>query len=187
MARVVMADDRDPPVASQGIELTLMLLADFRDPSEAARWVATDDVVMGGQSSSALLAGDGVGIFAGELSLARGGGFASVRRRGKVVDLSACEAIDLDVRGDGKRYKLNLRTSDDLDGVVYQAAFETQPGTWRTVELPLAGFAPRFRGRPASRKLERAHVSSLGLVIADRQAGPFRLELSSIAGSLRRA
>ena len=44
-----------------------MLLADFHDADEAARWSPTDDVVMGGQSSSAMLAGDGVRIFAGEL------------------------------------------------------------------------------------------------------------------------
>ena len=162
-----------------------MLLADFHDADEAARWSPTDDVLMGGQSSSAMLAGDGVGIFAGELSLESGGGFASVRRREQVVDLSACDAIELHVRGDGKRYKLNLRTSDSFDGVVYQAAFETQPGTWLTAELFLAGFAPRFRGRPTSGMLDRAHVSSLGLLISDRQAGPFRLEVETIAARLR--
>lgn len=163
-----------------------MLLADFHHAGEAARWRPTDDVVMGGQSSSAMLAGDGVGIFAGKLSLASGGGFASVRRREQVVDLSACEAIELHVRGDGKRYKLNLRTSVRFDGVVYQAAFATQPGTWLTAELPLADFAPRFHGRPVNGTLDRAHVYSLGLLISDRQAGPFRLELSSIAGASRR-
>ena len=160
-----------------------MLLADFHDPNEAPRWRPTDDVVMGGQSSSAMLAGDGVGIFAGELSLERGGGFASVRRTDEAIDLSARDTIELHVRGDGKRYKLNLRTSDSFDGVVYQAAFETQPGTWLTAELSLADFAPRFRGQPASGMLDRAHVSSLGLLISDRQAGPFRLELTSIAAT----
>jgi NADH dehydrogenase [ubiquinone] 1 alpha subcomplex assembly factor 1 len=87
------------------------------------------------------------------------------------------------VRGDGKRYKLNLRTSDGFDGVVYQAAFETQPGAWLTAELPLSDFAPRLRGRPASGMLDRAHVSSLGLLISDRQAGPFRLEVEPIAAT----
>lgn len=163
-----------------------MLLADFHEANEAARWTSTDDVVMGGQSSSAMLAGDGVGIFAGGLSLEGGGGFASVRRREQVVDLSACDAIELQLRGDGKRYKLNLRTSDGFDGVVYQAAFETQPGTWLTAELSLAEFAPRFRGRPASGVLDRAHVSSLGLLISDRQAGPFRLEVETIAATSKR-
>ncbi len=163
----------------------MMWLADFHDADEAARWSPTDDVVMGGQSSSAMLAGDGVGIFAGELSLEGGGGFASVRRQEHVVDLSAFDAIELRVRGDGKRYKLNLRTTDSLDGVVYQAAFETHPGTWLTVALPLEDFAPRFRGRPASGILDRAHVSSLGLVISDRQAGPFRLEVEKIVATPR--
>ena len=157
-----------------------MLLADFHDPDEAARWRPTDDVVMGGVSSSAMVPGDGTGIFCGELSLERGGGFASVRRREEVVDLSALDAVELRVRGDGKRYKLNLRVSGSLDGVVYQAVFETQAGAWTSAELPLSEFAPRFRGRPASGALDRAHVSSLGLLISDRQVGPFRLEVSSI-------
>jgi NADH dehydrogenase [ubiquinone] 1 alpha subcomplex assembly factor 1 len=163
-----------------------MLLADFHDAHEAARWLPTDDVVMGGVSSSAMLAGDGAGIFCGELSLERGGGFASVRRRKEVVDLSAYDAVELRVRGDGKRYKLNLRVSDSIDSVVYQGAFETQAGTWMTAELSLAEFEPRFRGRLASGALDRAHVSSLGLLISDRQVGPFRLEVSSIAATSNR-
>jgi hypothetical protein len=44
-----------------------MLLADSSDPREAARWRSTDDVVMGGQSSSGMHAGDQIGVFAGEL------------------------------------------------------------------------------------------------------------------------
>jgi NADH dehydrogenase [ubiquinone] 1 alpha subcomplex assembly factor 1 len=159
-----------------------MLLADFNDADEAARWRPTDDIVMGGQSSSAMQAGDGVGVFAGELSLESGGGFASVRRREQLVDLSACDAIELHVRGDGRRYKLNLRTSVSFDAVVYQAAFATRPGTWQTVTLPLTAFEPRFRGRPAAGTLDRAHVASLGLLISDKQAGPFRLEVKAIAG-----
>jgi NADH dehydrogenase [ubiquinone] 1 alpha subcomplex assembly factor 1 len=162
-----------------------MLLADFRDPGEAARWTATDDVVMGGQSSSALLAGDGVGVFAGEVSLERGGGFASVRRAEEAVDLSACDAIELRVCGDGRRYKLNLRTSDAFDAVVYQSAFDTRPGTWLTARLPLTDFVPRFRGRPAEGALDLARVSSLGMLISDRQAGPFRLEVETISATSR--
>ncbi len=46
-----------------------MLLADFNDPTEAERWQSIDDVVMGGRSASAMLAGDQVGVFTGRLSL----------------------------------------------------------------------------------------------------------------------
>ncbi len=162
-----------------------MLLADFRDVNESACWRPTDDVVMGGQSSSAMLAGAGVGVFAGELSLRGGGGFASVRRQEQIMDLSLCDVIELYVRGDGKTYKLNLRTSSRFDGVVYQAPFATESGTWLTARLPLAAFEPRFRGRRAAGTLEPANVSSLGLLISDKQAGPFRLELSTIVATLR--
>lgn len=160
-------------------------LADFTDTAEVARWSVIGDVVMGGRSSSEMLAGDQVCVFAGTLSLDRGGGFASVRRCDELVDLSAHDAIELRVRGDGKRYKLNLRTSDDIDGVVYQVDFETEIGRWQTVRLPLASFTPRFRGRPARGTLVPAHVRSVGLLISDRQAGPFRLELSTIIATPR--
>jgi len=160
-----------------------MLLANFDDPAEAERWQSIDDVVMGGQSTSAMLAGDQIGVFAGKLSLERGGGFASVRRRDQPVDLSAYDGIELRLRGDGKRYKFNLRTSAGSDGVVYQASFETQPAIWQTPRMAFAAFVPRFRGRPAPGTLDPAQVSSLGLLISDRQAGTFRLELSTITAS----
>jgi hypothetical protein len=36
-----------------------------------------------------------------------GGGFASLRRRDEPMSLPACNAIELRVCGDGKRYKLS--------------------------------------------------------------------------------
>jgi len=155
-------------------------LADFSDAAEAGRWQAIDDVVMGGQSRSAMLAGERSGVFTGTVSLARGGGFASVRRREQLVDLSRYSALELRLRGDGRRYKLNLRAAGDVDGLVYQASFGTAPGTWQTTRMALEDFAPRFRGRPVRGTLDRRRVCSLGLLISDQQAGPFRLELSSI-------
>jgi len=160
-------------------------LADFSDPAEANRWQSIDDVVMGGQSSSAMLAGERSGVFAGTVSLARGGGFASVRRSEERVDLSSCSAIEVRCRGDGKRYKLNLRVAGDYDGLVYQAPFETKPGTWQTARMPLQAFTPRFRGRPVEGTLDPRRVSSVGLLISDHQEGAFRLELLSIIATAR--
>ncbi|MDP1829530.1 MAG: CIA30 family protein [Archangium sp.] len=62
-------------------------LADFGDAAEPARWWPTDDVVMGGKSSSALRPSARTGVFEGELSLENGGGFASVRRLDEAIDL----------------------------------------------------------------------------------------------------
>jgi len=155
-------------------------LADFSDPAEANRWHSIDDVVMGGQSHSAMLAGERSGVFAGTVSLARGGGFASVRRSEQRLDLSSCSVIEIRLRGDGKRYKLNLRVAGEYDGLVYQAPFETEADTWQTARLPFHAFTPRFRGRPVEGTLDRRRVSSVGLLISDHQEGAFRLELLSI-------
>lgn len=88
----------------------------------------------------------------------------------------------LKVRGDGKRYKLNLRTDNAFDGVNYQAAFETSAGTWTLVRLPLSAFIPTFGGRsvPGAPQLDAARAHQIGLMIADRQAGSFALAVCSI-------
>jgi hypothetical protein len=89
----------------------------------------------------------------------------------------------LEVRGDGKRYKLNLRTDDAFDGVNYQAAFQTPRDQWTTVRLPNSGFRATFRGRVVATAppLDPARVRQVGLMIADRQVGTFALEVRSIS------
>lgn len=58
----------------------------------------------------------------------------------------------LEVRGDGQRYKLNLRTDDNFDGIyIHQAGFTPPAGEWAWVRLPLAGFVATWRGRPSLR------------------------------------
>jgi hypothetical protein len=121
-------------------------------------------------------------VFEGVVSLDNNGGFASVRsRRGELGTPGAVSYV-LEVRGDGKRYKLNLRTDDAFDGVSYQAAFETPRDQWTTVRLPVAEFRPTFRGRVVATAppLDPARVRQVGLMIADRQAGAFSLAVRSI-------
>ena len=86
------------------------------------------------------------------------------------------------MRGDGRRYKINLRTDVRSDGILYTAIIEARDGDWQTVHLPFKNFRPTFRGRvsPEAAPLDVSHVTSLGLMISDRQAGPFRLELATI-------
>ncbi len=161
------------------------MILDFRDPSAARGWLAIDDRVMGGVSASALRpTPEGTAVFEGTVSLERGGGFASVRSGPLELDLSGCRGLRLSVRGDGKRYKLNLRDDAAFDGVVWQQEFDPPADAWAAVELPLERFEARWRGRPVpeSPPLDRARVQSLGLVIGERQAGRFRLEIAWIDG-----
>lgn len=48
-------------------------------------------------------------------------------------DLSAYDGIELRVKGDGKRYKLIVRTSFEWDTVGYTASFDTTKGELQSV------------------------------------------------------
>jgi hypothetical protein len=155
----------------------------FESAASVAGWSAIDDVVMGGVSRSHLRYDPaGYAVFEGFVSLEHNGGFASVRSGLQDLGVPGAAAYSIEFNGDGKRYKLNLRTDDAFDGVNYQAAFEAPAGPWTWVRLSLCAFVPTFRGRRVSDapKLDPARVRQIGLMIADRQAGPFALAVRSI-------
>ena len=159
----------------------------FGTPPIAAAWRAIDDRVMGGISRSRLRhdAG-GHAVFEGELSLAQGGGFASVRAPVaaplSAPDVAAAQAVVIEALGDGRTYKLSLFMDETFDAPAYQAGFTPPAGRWQVVVLPLAGFVPRFRGRAVTGAptLDLARLRQVGLMIAEQQAGPFALQLRSI-------
>jgi NADH dehydrogenase [ubiquinone] 1 alpha subcomplex assembly factor 1 len=155
---------------------------DFRDPAQVRAWTAVDDRVMGGVSASrAEIAPEGL-VFHGTVSLAHGGGFASIRAQPREYGLAGATAFVLRVQGDGRTYKFGVRTDDAFDGVQYQARFATRPGEWIDVEWPVTAFQPTFRGRavPDAPALDPARIRVFGFLIAERQAGPFRLVVESI-------
>ncbi len=161
----------------------LQMLFDFTDPVAVDDWHAIDDRVMGGVSQSRLRhAPAGHAVFEGEVSLARNGGFASVRSspgdRGR-ADASCCT---IEVRGSHRQYKLSLLTDDGFDSLNYQAGFAPVGDGWHTLHLPLAAFRPSFRGRevPGAPPLEARRIRQVGLMIAARQAGPFSLDIRRI-------
>jgi len=167
--------------------LTLLLTAmsaaaqpviDFADPASLSGFRVINDGVMGGVSTSRLAHADGALRFEGEVSLENNGGFASFR--GSLRLPGGASAVLLTVRGDGQRYKLALKLDDSGSTPQYQAPF-VAPGEWTTVRFVAADFAASFRGRavPAA-PLELGEVRALGVLISDRQAGPFRLELREV-------
>ncbi|CAL9102099.1 unnamed protein product [Musa textilis] len=119
-------------------------------------WGALDDVVMGGVSESGFQVdpkgnedGGPTGLFKGVVSIANNGGFTSIRTKNFSTpeDLSAYDGIEIRVKGDGRRYKLILRTSSDWDTVGYTASFDTTKEKWETIKLPFSSFRPIFRAR----------------------------------------
>lgn len=146
-------------------------------------WVAVNDDVMGGRSRGEGRIVDGMLHFSGELSLEQGGGFASLRSAGNCFDLRGALALLLRVRGDGRRYQLRVATGARFRGtpVWYGASFDTIAGQWTSVRTPIDALLPRYRGAllpgPA---LDVSRIEQLGLLVGDRQAGPFALAVDWI-------
>jgi len=162
-----------------------MDLVDLTDPDATRRFLVVNDDVMGGVSTSRIgHEGDAL-VFAGTLRLDHGGGFASMR--GPIGsgsdpvarDLRAWLGIEIVFRGDGRRYKLTLRDGGGGEGVVHRAAFGTRPDETMTVRLPFEAFEAWRRGRRLldAPPLERSAVLELGVLVSDKQAGHFRIDL----------
>lgn len=159
-----------------------MILFDFVDPSAASAWQAIDDRVMGGVSRSQLRADAGHAVFEGTVSGENNGGFASVRAAVAAPGIDDLEHLQIEQRGAPAVYYVNLRTDTARDGISYRAEF-TATDAWTTLELPLTDFDATFRGRavPDAPTLTPSAIRQVGLMIAERQLGPFSLAVRRIA------
>lgn len=161
------------------------MILDFTIPSTCS-WEAVDDRIMGGSSQSQPKYIDGIGLrFSGDVSLENNGGFASIRSNTAQYDLSAYSGLILRLRGDGKSYKLSLRTDHFFDGVSYQGRFTTEKDSWQEISLLFADLTPTHHGIKLSTlpPMDAAKVTSFGLFISDRQEGPFQCEIAWIKGA----
>ncbi len=164
------------------------IIFDFQTATNSPAWQVVNDDVMGGVSTSQFqLLTNGGAIFSGVVSLENNGGFASVRSSPVRENLNGCDAFVLRVRGDGRRYKFTVRTESGFDAPNYQGEFTTKRGAWEEHRLSFKDFVPTFRGRVLTDvpPLDPAKVTSVGLLISDKQAGPFRLEMSWIKATGR--
>jgi monofunctional biosynthetic peptidoglycan transglycosylase len=155
-------------------------LIQFTEPGDV-RWSIVNDGVMGGRSHSDIaLADEGVALFSGTVSLENNGGFASVRARFPSLDLSEFAGVMIRVRGDGRRYQLRLQTDGSFDNLAYRAEFDTRDGEWMEIFLPFDVFEPTFRGYVprGAPSLDVRRIGQMGLLIGDKRAGPFSLEIA---------
>jgi len=159
------------------------LLTDFSDPAVAKSWVSVNDDVMGGVSQGGFrISDENTLVFSGKLSLENRGGFASIRSRPAELSLSGYDTIAVRLKGDGRTYYLNLRTSpSQRSAASYRAAMKTTATTWQEVRVPLRDFEyTAFGRRIGARPPEAGGIRSVGFTLADKKAGPFRLEVAWI-------
>jgi Complex I intermediate-associated protein 30 (CIA30) len=158
-------------------------------------WGAVDDVVMGGVSISGLKVLPDRAIFSGQVSTDNSGGFASIRTRNfsPPLDLSPYRGIALAVQGDGQRYKLLLRSSEQWDGLGYAYSFDTEAQGLTRIQIPFEALVPVLRAKTVSVKspLDLEQIFSVQIMLSKFEydgalnprfwPGDFRLELFSIA------
>lgn len=158
-------------------------LMDFSDASVARQWISVNDGVMGGISEGGFRITEGKTLeFSGNLSLENRGGFASIRTRPADLNLDGYDTIALRVKGDGRTYYLDLRISSARAAGSYRAPLKTQEDTWQEVRIPLKDFKYSAFGRSVTGvdPLMANKIQSVGFTLADKQAGPFRLEVDWI-------
>jgi monofunctional biosynthetic peptidoglycan transglycosylase len=110
------------------------------------------------------------------MSLENNGGFASVRSEWQELDLSNHDGILLRVLGDGKSYRLRIRTATTDRRVSYNALFETIPNEWQLVYIPFKEMVPTSFGYAVDAgPLDSANIGSFGLMLSDKQPGEFEL------------
>lgn len=156
------------------------LLFRFDGQDVARPWQTVNDGVMGGRSDGRFKINQDKKLeFFGTLSLENNGGFASVRARGAKLGLKRGDVIVARVRGDGRQYNFNLYSQRTRYS--YRQAFKTEKDKWIEVEIPVDKFAATWRGRVfPSEKLDPSDVNGLGILLGDKKAGPFKLEVDWI-------
>lgn len=144
-------------------------------------WAVVNDTVMGGVSSSTLDRNTGI-LFSGALSLDNNGGFVSMRTQATLPPLIGTESLLIEASSD--------------DGNVYQVVFWLRgqgprlyyKHDFKPSETPLTlrydDFTPTSYGRQvvaAPLKKQLSNIMSIGILMGDKQEGPFALQLTELA------
>jgi monofunctional biosynthetic peptidoglycan transglycosylase len=171
MATTAMAED------------TLIPLFDFTEADPAKQWQTVNDGVMGGVSEGKFKITDAKTMeFFGTLSLANNGGFASVRTKGRKLSLEKGDTLVAKIRGDGRQYMLNLYPNRQRMAYSYRATVQTKKDEWTEVKVPLEKFEATSFGRIVKNAglVKPEEINSLGFMLGDKKAGPFKMEIEWI-------
>ncbi len=156
-------------------------LDDFNKTRSAGTWMNVNDGVMGGVSRGGhRVSPEHTLVFKGEISLENNGGFSSIRTSGETLDLSGYDGLEIKVKGDGRMYYLTTRASGRRM-LAFWSPIQTVKGEWQVLRVPFDAFYATYMGKTIPvMKLNTKKVTSVGLMLYDKKAGPFALEVDSI-------
>jgi len=174
------------------------LVADFADKASFLKWRVSTDAEIRGKSVANISWDEEskTGIFEGVLDQTvdpsvrdhvKKSGFAAIRSPpiDTPVDLLKYDCLEVRAKGDGKVYVLNLLPLDRYmaeEWRLFQAPLITKPHVWHTTLIPFSDFLSSYRGMIDAEpfKYSGQPLVGLGFLMAQRVAGPFRLELDWI-------
>jgi len=155
----------------------------FTVEQSSQNWRAVNDGVMGGRSSGGPSFEDGYMVFAGVINT-NGGGFSSIRTDIESGLLNEASGLTLRVKSDGRAYKVTFRTNARyrFRPISFQAEIPpTETGKWECVTVPFEALSASVFGRSVKGAVfDKSKVEEFGIILADGQDGPFRLELDRI-------
>lgn len=157
------------------------IMIDLTRPNEHQQWKATNDNVMGGISQGRLTFDGQSSQFWGELSLDNNGGFSSINRPIEPLPFEI-NRVEVEFIGDGRPYQLRLATWKRGYRITYKHEFTTIKGQRQEKIFDLNNFQAVFRGRllNGAPALTAQDIKQVGLLITDKQPGPFVLNLIQI-------
>lgn len=155
----------------------------FENPTERQGWRAVNDGVMGGKSLGGPRFENDHMLFEGVINT-NGGGFSSIRKDITPGSLKDASGLKLRTKPDGRNYKLTFRTDARHRGrlISFQGAIpQSKAGQWSDVTVSFDDLTASLFGQPVKGKaFDNAAVQEIGIIIADGQDGPFRLEVDWI-------
>ena len=164
-------------------EDALIPLFDFTEADAAKQWQTVNDEVMGGVSEGKFKVTEAKTMeFFGTLSLANNGGFASVRSKAKKLSLEKGDTLVAKVQGDGREYTLNLYPNRSRTAFSYRATVQTKKDEWIEVKVRLDEFEATSFSRVVREAgaIKPEEISSVGFLLGDKKAGPFKMEIEWI-------
>ena len=166
-----------------------------------AGWHSLNDTIMGGRSQGQCQSGSTGLVMTAEV-VAEGGGFVSCRSPlfSPPLDLSAQAGLQLELEGDGRRYKLAIACSDGLAGLTelipgglrWVAEFGTEAQGPTRVWIPFSQLRPSVRAKPVGLPLrfDPARITRLQILHSrfgddggensGFRAGPLQLRIQAI-------
>ncbi|CCH43716.1 Complex I intermediate-associated protein 30,mitochondrial [Wickerhamomyces ciferrii] len=175
-------------------------ILDFKRPNELSKVLVRSDQELGGFSTAHLdIVENKVAHFHGNLNLdpppnrpdVMFSGYAMFRTkdqendlfgRPKFWDWEPYHHVELRVKGDTRKYFVNIQADTGLLTDIYQhRLFLNNPGNWETVVIPIDDFILTNWGNIQEQSaIERERIKTIGIGLLDKQFGPFNLYIDYI-------